>query len=90
MDGSKPYTIYFDYEIVEETMICQLRGIVTVISGDTYSIDDIQLADNISRPLLPRITLMRHNGSWLITASKKVTALSLAIGKAIDGYEVKI
>ena len=88
MERSKPYTIHFDYAIVEESMTCHLRGIVIVSPDDLYTIEDIRLAGNGSGSLIPPVILIRQNGSWVYADSKRETALSLAIGKAIDAWEL--
>ena len=64
----------------------QLQGDVTVMANNTYRVDNIRHAGKTSGSLIPAVSLIKHRGSWIYLDSKKETALSLAIGHAIDDY----
>lgn len=86
MEQTTPYTIHFIYEIREDAMKFQLQADVTVMADNTYVVDNIRHAGRVSGSLIPAINLIKHKGSWLYTDSKKETALSLAVGHAIDNH----
>ena len=87
MDHSRPYTIQFIYEIAEEAAKFPLQANVTIMPDRTYFVNNIQLAGKTDGSLIPPIRLTNQDGSWVYTDSKKETALSLAVGHAIQRYE---
>jgi len=87
MGKAQPYTIHFNYEIVEDSVKFPLQATVTAMPDKTYLIDNIRHTGEPSGSLVPTISLTRHRGSWIYTHGKNETPLSVSIGKAIDKYE---
>jgi hypothetical protein len=84
MELAKPYSIHFSYEIIEEAIEFPLQANVTLMPNNTYLIGNIRHAGKASGTLLPPLNLMKYQGSWVYVDSKKETALSHTIGKAIE------
>lgn len=84
MEQNKPFTILFTYEIAEDAIKFQLQADVTVMKDGIYLVSNIRHTGKADGSLIPPISLRRENANWIYTDSKKETALSLAVGHAID------
>jgi hypothetical protein len=87
MEQTEFYTIQFTYEIAEDQIRFPLQADVSAMSDNTYLINNIRLAGKANGAIIPPIMLTKQIGSWIYTDSKKETALSLAIGRAIDNRQ---
>ena len=87
MGQAQSYTIHFTYEIVEDAMKFPLQATVTRMADNSYLVEDIRHMGQPSDMLIPHISLMRHAGGWIYIHGRKTTALSRAIGQAIDKHE---
>jgi len=87
MEQSKFYTIEFMYEIAEDAIRFPLLADVTIIADNVYFIGNIRHLRNGKASLVPSLTLIKYKQRWIYKDSKKETALSITVGRAIDAYE---
>jgi len=87
MEQSKFYTIEFTYEIAEDAIKFPLLADVTIMTDNAYFIENIRHLRNGKGSLVPSLTLIKHKRRWIYKDSKKETALSIAVGQAIDAFE---
>ena len=82
------FTVQFHYCIGNGTYNVQLIADVELhLFADYYTVKNVRSAWQKDSSLLPVQEIRRWEDHWVHKDTNKETALSLAIGKAIDCYE---
>jgi len=79
------FQIRFDFLVDTERLNVTLEADVQEHNSETfYAIGNFRIPGHDNQNILPEITIRKEKDVWVHTDSHKPSALSIAVGKAID------
>jgi hypothetical protein len=81
------YTIAFDLPLENAHIIVPLTADVVLHRSKLFYVVSNFRKANHNEVMMPKLEIMRMEGSWVHADSRKESTLSLVVGKAIDHVE---